>query len=147
MDKRFHMTQSTMRNGVRNNARADERNRRNDRPRNYDRSRNYERRRENMSPRDFQNREMPSPTQGMENVAPNTAGMPPNNRGGMPPNTMGGMLPNQGWSCNMAGNTQNFPNGPTNYGNSQNQVPASPLLQAVTRFIDHVTPSINPSSR
>ncbi|KAF2287335.1 hypothetical protein GH714_039661 [Hevea brasiliensis] len=40
---------------MRNNARANERNRRNDRPRNFDRSRNYERRRENMQNRDFQN--------------------------------------------------------------------------------------------
>ncbi|KAE8683764.1 Multiple organellar RNA editing factor 8 [Hibiscus syriacus] len=71
---------------VRNNARANERNRRNDRPRNYDRSRNYERRRENMQP----NRDMP-PSQGIQN----TAGMPPNNMGGMPPpnNNMGGMPP------------------------------------------------------
>ncbi|CAD5323112.1 unnamed protein product [Arabidopsis thaliana] len=34
---------------IRNNARANERNRRNDRPRNNDRSRNFERRRENMA--------------------------------------------------------------------------------------------------
>ncbi|XWS10935.1 hypothetical protein CRYUN_Cryun38cG0041200 [Craigia yunnanensis] len=79
---------------VRNNARANDRNRRNDRPRNYDRSRNYERRRENMQPRDNQNRDMPPPNQGMQNVAPNTAGMPPNNMGGMPPNNRGGMPPN-----------------------------------------------------
>ncbi|XP_052485959.1 multiple organellar RNA editing factor 8, chloroplastic/mitochondrial isoform X2 [Gossypium raimondii] len=78
---------------VRNNARANERNRRNDRPRNYDRSRNYERRRENMQP---------PPNQGMQNAAPNTArspppnnmgGMPYNNRGGMPANNMGGGMP------------------------------------------------------
>ncbi|TYI32348.1 hypothetical protein ES332_A04G053800v1 [Gossypium tomentosum] len=78
---------------VRNNARANERNRRNDRPRNYDRSRNYERRRENMQP---------PPNQGMQNAAPNTAGNPPpnnmggmpyNNRGGMPANNMGGGMP------------------------------------------------------
>ncbi|XVF88036.1 hypothetical protein PTKIN_Ptkin19aG0017100 [Pterospermum kingtungense] len=126
---------------VRNNARANERNRRNDRPRNYDRSRNYERRRENMQPRDNQNREMPPPNQGMQNVAQNTGGMPPNNRGGMPPpNNMGGMPPNnmggmprnnmggnmgsappnQGWSGNMPGNAQNFQNGP-NYRNTPYQ--------------------------
>ncbi|EOY13212.1 hypothetical protein QUC31_002220 [Theobroma cacao] len=74
---------------VRNNARANERNRRNDRPRNYDRSRNYERRRENMQ-QPYQNREM-SPA--MQN-APNSGGrMPPNNMGGggmPPPNNMGG---------------------------------------------------------
>ncbi|MBA0580135.1 hypothetical protein Gorai_022365, partial [Gossypium raimondii] len=75
---------------VRNNARANERNRRNDRPRNYDRSRNYERRRENMNTRDSQ---MPPQNQGMQNVAPKTAGMPPNNMGGMPPRNMGGMPP------------------------------------------------------
>ncbi|KAB2032435.1 hypothetical protein E1A91_D05G385700v1 [Gossypium mustelinum] len=78
---------------VRNNARANERNRRNDRPRNYDRSRNYERRRENMQP---------PPNQGMQNASPNTArspppnnmgGMPYNNRGGMPANNMGGGMP------------------------------------------------------
>ncbi|GMJ05296.1 multiple organellar RNA editing factor 8, RNA-editing factor interacting protein 1 [Hibiscus trionum] len=81
---------------VRNNARANERNRRNDRPRNYDRSRNYERRRENMQP----NRDMPPPNQGMQNAAgmppnSNMGGMPPpNNMGGMPPpNNMGGMPP------------------------------------------------------
>ncbi|KAH1120824.1 hypothetical protein J1N35_003984 [Gossypium stocksii] len=123
---------------VRNNARANERNRRNDRPRNYDRSRNYERRRENMNTRDNQ---MPPPNQGMQNVAPNTAGMPPNNMGGMPPNNMGGMpphnmggmppnnmggmppnnmggmTPNQGWSGKMPGNAPNFQTGP-NYGNA-----------------------------
>ncbi|XP_039022882.1 multiple organellar RNA editing factor 8, chloroplastic/mitochondrial-like isoform X3 [Hibiscus syriacus] len=92
---------------VRNNARANERNRRNDRPRNYDRSRNYERRRENMQP----NRDMP-PSQGIQN----TAGMPPNNMGGMPPpNNMGNMPSNQGWSSN----NQNFQKNP-NYGNAQN---------------------------
>ncbi|KAE8703298.1 Multiple organellar RNA editing factor 8 [Hibiscus syriacus] len=83
---------------VRNNARANERNRRNDRPRNYDRSRNYERRRENMLP----NRDIP-PNQGMQNTAGmpppnmNVGGMPPPNMnvGGMPPpnNNMGGMPP------------------------------------------------------
>ncbi|XVF18696.1 hypothetical protein REPUB_Repub11eG0045100 [Reevesia pubescens] len=100
---------------VRNNARANERNRRQDRPRNYDRSRNYDRRRENMQPRDNQN--MPPPNHGMQNVGPNTAGMPPNNmrgmppnnRGGMPPNNMGGMPPN-----NMGGMPPNNMGGPPN---------------------------------
>ncbi|KAL4272842.1 hypothetical protein GQ457_13G003980 [Hibiscus cannabinus] len=94
---------------VRNNARANERNRRNDRPRN-DRPRNYDRsrdgRRENMQP----NREMPPPNQGTHNAA---GGMPPNNMRGMPPNNMGNVPPNQGWS----GNAHNFQNGP-NYGNA-----------------------------
>ncbi|XP_048235149.1 multiple organellar RNA editing factor 8, chloroplastic/mitochondrial [Ricinus communis] len=100
---------------IRNNARANERNRRNDRPRNFDRSRNYERRRENMQNRDFQNTG-PSPmgnqgmqnpasnmgmaNQGMQNPASNMAGMPQNNMsgpGGPPPpppnNYMGGPPP------------------------------------------------------
>ncbi|KAK8622665.1 hypothetical protein V6N13_117571 [Hibiscus sabdariffa] len=81
---------------VRNNARANERNRRNDRPRNYDRSRNYERRRENMQP----NRDMPPPNQGMQN----SAGMPPNNMGGVPPsNNMGGVPPPMLAPNNMGG--------------------------------------------
>uniref|UniRef100_A0A7N0ZW52 MORF/ORRM1/DAG-like MORF domain-containing protein n=1 Tax=Kalanchoe fedtschenkoi TaxID=63787 RepID=A0A7N0ZW52_KALFE len=54
---------------VRNNARAQERNKRNDRPRNFDRSRNFERRRENMQNRDVENRGPPPPnmpsTQGV----------------------------------------------------------------------------------
>ncbi|KAJ0047021.1 hypothetical protein Pint_04706 [Pistacia integerrima] len=79
---------------IRNNARANERNRRNDRPRNFDRSRNFERRRENVQNRDFQN-------QGMPNSAPNSnmpppSNMPPNNMGRMPPNNMGGPSNNYG---------------------------------------------------
>ncbi|KAF8024164.1 hypothetical protein BT93_F1378 [Corymbia citriodora subsp. variegata] len=101
---------------VRNNARANERNRRNnDRPRNFDRSRNFERRRENMQNRDFQARDMPPMNnQGMQNPPPqgnmpppnmgggvpppnNFGGMPPHNQGGMPPSNYGGMPPrNQG---------------------------------------------------
>ncbi|KAL9441164.1 hypothetical protein AB3S75_019776 [Citrus x aurantiifolia] len=94
---------------VRNNARANERNRRNDRPRSYDRSRNFERRRENMQNRNFQN-------QGMPNPAPNMSGMPPNNvppssnmspnMGSMPQNNLGGMPQN-----NYGGTPQ-----PNNYG-------------------------------
>ncbi|OMO92417.1 hypothetical protein COLO4_17595 [Corchorus olitorius] len=95
---------------VRNNARANERNRRNDRPRNSDRSRNYDRRRENMQQQP--NRGMPPPNQGMQNVGPNP-GMPPNNMGGMPPNNMGGMPPN-----NMGGMPPNNMGGmpPNNMG-------------------------------
>ncbi|KAF8024165.1 hypothetical protein BT93_F1379 [Corymbia citriodora subsp. variegata] len=101
---------------VRNNARANERNRRNnDRPRNFDRSRNFERRRENMQNRDFQARDMPPMSnQGMQNPPPqgnmpppnmgggvpplsNFGGMPPHNQGRMPPHNQGGMPPhNQG---------------------------------------------------
>ncbi|XP_022717225.1 multiple organellar RNA editing factor 8, chloroplastic/mitochondrial-like [Durio zibethinus] len=130
---------------VRNNARANERNRRNDRPRNYDRSRNYERRRENMQVRDNQNREMPPSNQGMQHVDPNRAGMPPNNMGGMPPNNMGRMPPNNmgrippnmggaippnnmggGMPSNMGGmpgKQQNMGNVPPNQGWSGREIP------------------------
>ncbi|TKY49155.1 Multiple organellar RNA editing factor 8 [Spatholobus suberectus] len=73
---------------VRNNARANERNRRNDRPRNADRSRNFERRRENVVNRDMQGRPP------MPNPGPNMAGAPPSNAGGFPPNSAGGFPPN-----------------------------------------------------
>ncbi|AQL09313.1 DAG protein [Zea mays] len=52
---------------VRNNARANDRNRRNDRPRNFDRSRNFDRRRENMQ--NYQNRDGP-PAQGFNGPPP-----------------------------------------------------------------------------
>nr|GEV73933.1 multiple organellar RNA editing factor 8, chloroplastic/mitochondrial-like [Tanacetum cinerariifolium] len=86
---------------IRNNARANERNRRNDRPRNFDRSRNFERRRENMQT----NRSPPGggPPSNMGGP-PNAGGAPPppsGNMGGMqqgggmggppPPGNMGGM--------------------------------------------------------
>ncbi|CAI0548758.1 unnamed protein product [Linum tenue] len=96
---------------VRNNARANERNRRNDRPRNFDRSRNFDRRRENVAQnRDFQNQQAPPPAmggQGMQNMG--SQGMPqpppqypqhnmtgpggpppPNNQMAPPPHNMGG---------------------------------------------------------
>ncbi|KAJ1441685.1 hypothetical protein SESBI_01314 [Sesbania bispinosa] len=71
---------------VRNNARANERNRRNDRPRNADRSRNFERRRENVVNRDMQSRP-PMPNSGP------MGGAPPSNQGGFPPNNAGGYAP------------------------------------------------------
>ncbi|CAN4087354.1 unnamed protein product [Withania somnifera] len=74
---------------VRNNARANERNRRNDRPRNFDRSRNFERRRE------------------MQNPGSNMGGGPPNMRNAPPPN-MGGMQQQQ--QPNMGGMQQQQPN-------------------------------------
>ncbi|KAH7512638.1 hypothetical protein FEM48_Zijuj12G0112100 [Ziziphus jujuba var. spinosa] len=82
---------------IRNNARANERNRRNDRPRNFDRSRNFERRRENMQNRDFQRGPPPMPNQAMQNAPTNTTGMPPGG-GPSPPNmapqsNMGGVPP------------------------------------------------------
>jgi hypothetical protein len=75
---------------VRNNARANERNRRNDRPRNADRSRNFDRRRENAVNRDMQTRPPPPP-----NAQNSGGGFPPNNAGGYPPNN-GGYPPNNG---------------------------------------------------
>uniref|UniRef100_A0A2P2KU63 Uncharacterized protein MANES_15G092300 n=2 Tax=Rhizophora mucronata TaxID=61149 RepID=A0A2P2KU63_RHIMU len=88
---------------IRNNAKANERNRRNDRPRNFDRSRNFERRRENMQNRDFQNREPAMANQGMQNPATNMGGIPQYSMGGPggpssptspPSNYMGGVSPN-----------------------------------------------------
>ncbi|KAK4384473.1 Multiple organellar RNA editing factor 8, chloroplastic/mitochondrial [Sesamum angolense] len=79
---------------VRNNARANERNRRNDRPRNFDRSRNFERRREmQMNQNPGPNVGGPGPNMGGQ---PNMAPPPPNapNTGGMQSN-MGGQ-PNYG---------------------------------------------------
>ncbi|GLT48607.1 hypothetical protein SLA2020_222220 [Shorea laevis] len=124
---------------IRNNARANERNRRNDRPRNSDRSRNFDRRRENMQNRDFQNRQMPFASNQSMQPSPNTGGMPPNmhpnNMGQMPPNmqpnnmgpnmggmqqgNMGGMQPNNFGprppmppNQGWSGNTHNFQNNP-----------------------------------
>ncbi|XP_063941815.1 multiple organellar RNA editing factor 8, chloroplastic/mitochondrial isoform X2 [Daucus carota subsp. sativus] len=69
---------------VRNNARANERNRRNDRPRNNDRSRNFERRGNNMQQQ----------RGGMGGGPPGTmGGGPPGNMGGGPPGNMGGGPP------------------------------------------------------
>nr|XP_043622869.1 multiple organellar RNA editing factor 8, chloroplastic/mitochondrial [Erigeron canadensis] len=79
---------------IRNNARANERNRRNDRPRNFDRSRNIERRRENMQ---------------TNRGSPNMGGSPPpsSNMGAPPSNNMGGPVPN-----NMGGPPSNNIGGP-----------------------------------
>ncbi|XP_028763845.1 multiple organellar RNA editing factor 8, chloroplastic/mitochondrial [Neltuma alba] len=74
---------------VRNNARANERNRRNDRPRNADRSRNFERRRENIVNRDMQGRPP------MQAASPNMTGVPPSQPGGVPPSQPGGVPPSQ----------------------------------------------------
>ncbi|KMZ73308.1 DAG protein [Zostera marina] len=68
---------------VRNNARANERNKRNDRPRNNDRSRNFERRRENMQQQSFQSGTPPPSPMMSQNNSPspvgNFAGPPRNN--------------------------------------------------------------------
>ncbi|CAI0541999.1 unnamed protein product [Linum tenue] len=93
---------------VRNNARANERNRRNGGSRNSDRSRNFERRRENFAPnRDFQNNQGPPPPppmggQGMQNMDGRGAPQPPPQYpqrnmpgpgGPPPPNNQMGHLP------------------------------------------------------
>ncbi|KAL3353257.1 hypothetical protein AABB24_020979 [Solanum stoloniferum] len=76
---------------VRNNARANERNRRNDRPRNFDRSRNFERRRE------MQNQPSQNPGSNMAaGGPPNMRNAPPPNMGGMQQPNMGGMHQQQG---------------------------------------------------
>ncbi|GJX41956.1 multiple organellar RNA editing factor 8, chloroplastic/mitochondrial-like protein [Tanacetum coccineum] len=97
---------------IRNNARANERNRRNDRPRNFDRSRNFERRRENMQT----NRGPPGgPPPSNMGGPPSNMGGPPSNMGGPPPN-MGGQPPNMGGrpqGGNMGGPPpNNWNNGP-----------------------------------
>ncbi|XP_047332914.1 multiple organellar RNA editing factor 8, chloroplastic/mitochondrial [Impatiens glandulifera] len=79
---------------VRNNARANERNRRNDRPRNFDRSRNFDRRQQNSTgpPPNNMGGGMPPPQNNMGGGMP----PPPNNMGGgmrPPPNNMGGGMP------------------------------------------------------
>ncbi|XP_048130119.1 multiple organellar RNA editing factor 8, chloroplastic/mitochondrial isoform X2 [Rhodamnia argentea] len=109
---------------VRNNARANERNRRNDRPRNFDRSRNFDRRRENMQNRDFQARDMPPlQNQGMQNPPPQGnmpppnmgGGMPPpGNFGGVPPHNQGGMPPPSNFGGMPPHNQGGMP--PSNYG-------------------------------
>ncbi|CAI8611667.1 unnamed protein product [Vicia faba] len=82
---------------VRNNTRANERNKRNDRPRNADRSRNFDRRRENVVNRDMQTRPpMQNPGPNMVGSPHNTGGFPPNNAGGYapaPPSNQGGYAP------------------------------------------------------
>ncbi|KAG6387294.1 hypothetical protein SASPL_152481 [Salvia splendens] len=87
---------------VRNNARANERNRRNDRPRNFDRSRNFERRRELQGPN-------PGGPGGNFNGGPPPANPSPN-MGGQLNNGGGGPVPNN------TGNYQRpLPNNPSNF--------------------------------
>ncbi|CAA3005228.1 Hypothetical predicted protein [Olea europaea subsp. europaea] len=120
---------------VRNNARANERNRRNDRPRNFDRSRNFERRRDMQMANQNSGANMGGPAGRMGSppnmgAPPNMGGMqqPPNtvappNMGGMqqPPNNPGGMqqLPNhpggmQQQHPNMGGPPNNMGSYPPN---------------------------------
>ncbi|CAN6893227.1 unnamed protein product [Brassica oleracea] len=104
---------------IRNNARANERNRRNDRPKNFDRSRNFERRRENMAggppPQRPPMGGPPPPHMGGSAPPPPPMGQnygqrPPPNYGGPPPphNNMGGQRP----PANYGG----APPPPPNYG-------------------------------
>lgn len=123
---------------IRNNARANERNRRNDRPRNFDRSRNFERRRENMQNQDFQRgppmqnaRPNPQgPPGGNMGPPPNRGPMPPpNNMGGYPPNNTnppnnyGGPPPSNNWS---GGPPNNYGGAPNNYGGPPNNYGGPP---------------------
>ncbi|KAJ6298171.1 hypothetical protein OIU76_019332 [Salix suchowensis] len=116
---------------IRNNARANERNRRNDRPRNVDRSRNFDRRTENMQQRGGAP-PPPMANQAMRNPAPNMAGQPQNmGRQGVPPQPQnnyragpGGLPPNNynmGGPPNMGGPggpppNMGGPGGPQNMG-------------------------------
>ncbi|XP_047339139.1 multiple organellar RNA editing factor 8, chloroplastic/mitochondrial-like [Impatiens glandulifera] len=117
---------------VRNNARANERNRRNDRPRNFDRSRNFDRNRQNMSHNmgggGGAPPNMSSPGNNMGGAPPpnNMSGPPqfnigqtgPNNTGGgMPPNNIGQTGPHYTGGGMPSNNQQNgqYRNGP-NYG-------------------------------
>ncbi|KAJ0249283.1 Multiple organellar RNA editing factor 8 [Hirschfeldia incana] len=117
---------------IRNNARANERNRRNDRPRNFDKSRNFERRRENMAggPPPPQRPPMGGPPQnhggpppppnnmGRQSPPPQYGGPPPPNYVGAPPppqnNNMGGQRPPANYGGAPPSNYGGPP--PSNYG-------------------------------
>ncbi|XP_011006499.1 PREDICTED: uncharacterized protein At3g15000, mitochondrial isoform X1 [Populus euphratica] len=126
---------------IRNNARANERNRRNDRPRNVDRSRNFDRRMENMQQRGGAP-PPPMANQAMRNPASNMAGQPQNmgrqgapqpqnnyrGPGGPPPNNY-----NMGGPQNMGG-----PGGPppNNYmGGQQNNMSRVPHNMPMQNYI------------
>ncbi|XP_010535050.1 PREDICTED: multiple organellar RNA editing factor 8, chloroplastic/mitochondrial [Tarenaya hassleriana] len=118
---------------IRNNARANERNRRNDRPRNADRSRNFERRRENVRGNQGPNAGSappPPPNMGGSPPPPNMGGMPPNMGGGpnmAPPNMGGGMQGNMGQHMPPPNMNQNYMGGggPPNAGWSGNVPPGN----------------------
>ncbi|KAL8209066.1 hypothetical protein R6Q57_008478 [Mikania cordata] len=111
---------------IRNNARANERNRRNDRPRNFDRSRNFERRRENMQ----SNRGPPHNMGPPNNMSPPSNRDLPSNMGGGQPNNWNGppLPPYNGGPPNMGeSRPQNtggggwMPNNGPNYQQQQQQ--------------------------
>ncbi|KAD6794437.1 hypothetical protein E3N88_05333 [Mikania micrantha] len=127
---------------IRNNARANERNRRNDRPRNFDRSRNFERRRENMQ----SNRSPPSGTVG----GPlNNIGGPPNASGGPSSGNIGGMQQGgMGGSSNAGGGQPNWDASRPSYnGESPNMgsetPPNAPSYQQQGRTISEHTTVMN----
>ncbi|KAK6154289.1 hypothetical protein DH2020_008537 [Rehmannia glutinosa] len=96
---------------VRNNARANERNRRNDRPRNFDRSRNFERRREMNNP----NHGGPGGNMGGPAPPPPNApnmGAPPSYGGGMPPPNNPGNYPANNMRAPPSNNAPNHQYGP-----------------------------------
>ncbi|KAK7244197.1 hypothetical protein RIF29_39015 [Crotalaria pallida] len=104
---------------VRNNARANERNRRNDRPRNADRSRNFERRREDVVSRDMQKPGSPPPgnagglpSNNTRGYAPPSGYTPPNNTGRFPPQNAGTYAPHH----SSQGNYPPLPPPPLNSG-------------------------------
>ncbi|KFK38849.1 hypothetical protein AALP_AA3G168200 [Arabis alpina] len=110
---------------IRNNARANERNRRNDRPRNFDRSRNFERRRENTSggpPPQRPPMGGPPPPPHMAGSAPpppNMGGSAPpmgQNYGPPPPNNMGGQRPPPNYGGAPPQNNMGGQRPPPNYG-------------------------------
>ncbi|CAN8259321.1 unnamed protein product [Cochlearia groenlandica] len=124
---------------IRNNARANERNRRNDRPRNFDRSRNFERRRENMAggpppqrppmggpppPRMGGSAAPPPPNMGgsaappphMGGSAPPPPHMGQNYGGPPPPNNMGGQRPPPNYGGAPPQNNMRGQGPPANYG-------------------------------
>ncbi|KAM1057649.1 hypothetical protein EV2_031792 [Malus domestica] len=71
MAKQYHVIPKCHEEWIRNNSRANERNRCNERPHYCDRSRNFERRRENMQNHDFQNAgPSPVPNQAGPNSGP-----------------------------------------------------------------------------
>uniref|UniRef100_A0A7N0SZ53 MORF/ORRM1/DAG-like MORF domain-containing protein n=1 Tax=Kalanchoe fedtschenkoi TaxID=63787 RepID=A0A7N0SZ53_KALFE len=102
---------------VRNNARAQDRNKRNDRPRNFDRSRNFERRRENMQNRDFENRGPPPPNTpppqvvSGPNMSPPPTNFPPQNapQSNMPRNNYSPLPPHSNVPQNNFPPQNNYP--------------------------------------
>ncbi|KAM1474909.1 hypothetical protein ACFX2I_030867 [Malus domestica] len=119
---------------LRNNSRANERNRRNERPHNFHRSTKFKRIRENMQNHDFQNTgSSPVPNQAGSNSGPGPANMgpPPPNRAPTPPPNMASPNnynnpPQNNWNSGPPNNYKQAP--PNNYyqmpPNNYNQMPS-----------------------